>query len=138
MATVVDWILDGLIRLAAAFLQVLPIEAALAIGRLFGFLVFFLSKRRQVAYVNLKAAFGTRYQARERKQIVRNNFCHLGQNVVEVLCSPNVGRSWYMDRYIKLNHLDHYEEAIRGEQGVILLTPHFGNWELLQIIPSLL
>lgn len=124
------------VRCLSFFLQALPLEWALRLGRFFGIVAFHTSSRRKLAYVNLKAAFGTDYDARERNAIIRRHFQHLAQNVVEMLRFPKMNQR-YFDRFITAHHRERYEEARRQNQGLVLLTPHFGNWELTQILAAL-
>lgn len=35
---------------------------------------------------------------------------------------------------IEVNHIEHLEKALEKEQGVIVFTAHFGNWELVPYI----
>ena len=132
----VDWIALGFVRLLSLFLQLLPIEAALSLGRGVGVFLAWTNHRRRLAYVNLKAAFGNRFNAEERKQIVRKLYAHLAQNVVEILCFPKLDHR-YFERWISVNGRERYERVIRQNQGTVLITPHFGNWELSQVLSAL-
>ncbi len=124
------------VRCLSFFLQALPLEWALGLGRFFGTVAFHTSGRRKLAYVNLKAAFETSCDARERNAIVRRHFQHLAQNVVEMLRFPKMDQR-YFDRFITAHHRERYEAARRQNRGLVLLTPHFGNWELTQILAAL-
>lgn len=124
------------VRSLSFFLQSIPLQWALALGRFFGSAAFYTSARSGLAYVNLKAALGARYSAKERKEIVHKHFRHLAQNVVEILRFPKMNRD-YFSRFITAHHRERYDEARRQGRGLVLLTPHFGNWELTQILASL-
>ena len=131
-----DWIAVGLVRGLSAFLQALPLETALAFGRIVGAVFSWIHDRRRVAYVNLKAAFGNRYSAKERKKIVKRHFLHLAQTGVEVLRFPKMDQE-YFERYITVHHHERYEDIVQRNQGTVLITPHFGNWELTQILSAI-
>lgn len=137
MAILVDVILTWLMRGLAVVCRRIPLEMTLTLGRFFGRVVSYFHRRRKVAYVNLKAAFGTRYSAQERNVIVRNVFSNLAQNAVETFRFPQLDQS-YQDRYVAVAHPEWCKEATRRYRGTIFLTPHFGNWELSQIISGLL
>ncbi len=132
----VEWLAAVSLRLLSAILQALPVETALGLGRIVGFVLSRANSRRRVAYVNLKAAFGNRYRADERKKIVQKHFIHLAQNIVEMLRFPKMRQS-YLDRYVTVDHRERYEHIARKNEGTVLITPHFGNWELSQILSSL-
>jgi len=136
MVIIVDWIATVIVRGLSFTLQLLPLEASLALGRAVGLVTACLNKRRRVAYANLKAAFGDRYSGRERKRLVRKLYCHLAQNMVETMRFPKMDQD-YFDRHIVVEHRERYEQAIQSGRGVIFLTPHFGNWELSQMLSSL-
>jgi KDO2-lipid IV(A) lauroyltransferase len=121
----------------SVFLRTLPLEFALGLGRAVGSAVSRVHKRRKIAYANLKAAFGSRYTARERQDLVRKNFSHLAQNAVEVLRFPKANQA-YFDRYISVENRDRYDRLIRHNRGTMLITPHFGNWELSQILAGIM
>jgi Kdo2-lipid IVA lauroyltransferase/acyltransferase len=125
------------IKFASLIFRALPLHAALALGRVLGFVALPFVSRRKVAYANLRAVFGSRYSPKERKQIVRRNLIHLCENFVEMLRFQVIGKAYY-DRYISIPNLDRFQ-ALRGkEKGAFLVTPHFGNWEMTQIVSSIL
>lgn len=121
----------------SSLLAQLPENLALGVGRFFGLLCFYLSARRRYAYADLKAAFGTRFNEKERWAIVRNHYRHMGQTVIEIIRFPSMDLS-YVERKVRIYHRERFYEAIDQNKGVVLLTAHFGNWELLQIISGIL
>ena len=131
-----DQVLVWFLKVLSAFLQALPLEAALGLGRTVGTFLSYVNPRRKTAYVNLKAALGTRFNAQERKAIVRKHFCHLGQTAVEVLRFPKMGQD-YLEHYVQVEHRERYEQTVQKNQGTVLITPHFGNWELSQILSGI-
>lgn len=132
-----DGIACGLIKVFAAFLRVLPFKTALALGRFLGRLVFYLSPRRKVAYSDLKAAFGGKYSERERWRIVRKHYRNHGQMFVEILLLPRLDRN-KIDERVDVPRLQHFLDIVAENRGVVLITGHFGNWELLQTVSGIL
>jgi len=125
------------VRALVAFCSRLPLDKALALGVFTSRFAFHFSKRRRVAYADLKAAFGSRYSPAQRWRIIREHYAHIGQTVIEMMRFPNLSRQFIED-YISIHHVERFYEAIAEKKGVILLTAHFGNWELLQIISGVL
>ena len=125
-----------LVRQLSHFLQILPHEAALWLGRFVGFILSKVHHRRRIGYANLKAAFGPQYSVSGRKKILQEHFLNLAQIVVEVLRFPKLNPS-FLDRYVTVINRKGYEEIVRSPRGTILITPHFGNWELTQILSAL-
>jgi KDO2-lipid IV(A) lauroyltransferase len=110
----------------------IPLAAGLAIGDALGRCVFYVSKKRRVAYRNLKAALGSQLTPKERWKTVRDHFGFMGQTVVEVMCFKQMRRKHH-DLNVKIHGLERYESLLRSGHGGVLITAHFGNWELLQL-----
>lgn len=123
----------GFIAVLRRLVEVIPISWVLWLGRFFGVVAYHASGRRGTAYVNLKAAFGNRFTARERNKIVLRSFSYFGQNMAEFLRCRKVNAD-YVKRYVPFIHEDRYFESFEGKHGAIFLTAHLGNWELLQIV----
>ena len=133
---VLDSFVVFLVRQLSRFLQRLPHESALALGRFIGLVLSKTYYRRRLAYANLKAAFGSKYSPAERKKIVEEHFINLAQISVEVLRFPKLTPD-FLNQYISVINREGYEEIARSSTGTILMTPHFGNWELTQILSAL-
>jgi KDO2-lipid IV(A) lauroyltransferase len=113
-------------------LEHIPSAVGLRIGDLLGRGAFYVSNKRRAAYINLKAALGEALSPDARWKAVRGHFGFMGQSVVEVLTFKRLKRE-YHDRDIKVHGLERYEALLRSGHGGVLLTAHFGNWELLQV-----
>lgn len=110
----------------------IPFAVGLKIGDILGRMVFYVSKKRHVAYINLKAALGDQLTPSERWKAVRDHFGFMGQTVVEVMSFKQMRRKHH-DLNVKIHHIERYEELLRSGHGGVLITAHFGNWELLQV-----
>jgi Kdo2-lipid IVA lauroyltransferase/acyltransferase len=136
MHSFVDWIGYWALKVLACAFNRLPLLCALHIGKLFGYASYYCHKRGRVAYVNLKAAFGDRYTPQQLKKIARTSFANLSQNLVEMLRFPALDKS-YLDTYVKIDGLEKITAALHKGKGLIFLTAHFGNWELLGVASTL-
>ena len=112
------------------FLGMIPLEAALFLGRLIGRFAAFFSGRRKVAYADLKAAFGNRFTEKERHRVVCRHYLHLGQMFVELL---RIGALDQKAIEEKVHVLESERSLELLHDGVLYLTAHFGNWEYLQL-----
>jgi len=110
----------------------IPLAAGLWIGDLLGRGAFYVSKKRRVAYINLKTALGSQLTPGERWRAVRDHFGFLGQTAIEVMSFKRMERKHH-DLNIKVHNPDRYEELLHSGHGGVLITAHFGNWELLQV-----
>ena len=89
-----------------------------------------MPKWRQIARANLQRAFGAELVDAEIEQLLKRNFDHYGRTLIEFL----VMRRWRgaeLERRVALEGREWAEAALARGQGVILVTAHYGNWELL-------
>ncbi len=131
-----DRIAYGGARLLAGMIRLIPLPAALAFARVLARAAYFFDRRQKIAYVNLKAAFPNK-TGREIKFILRNYYKHFAQVLFEVFYFSKFDRR-YFDRYIRVENFSRYEKAVKDKSGAMLVTAHFGNWELLQICSGIL
>lgn len=122
------------LQVLSSILRSLPLQTALAFGRFLGRVIFCFSNRRKVAYADLKAAFPGKYSEKERWKIVRENFEHFGQMFVEVLRFPSLTPP-VIEKTVTVNYLGGFFDVFKENKGGIFLTAHFGNWEMMQVLP---
>ncbi len=114
--------------------NVLPRNAALGVGRFLGNLWYFLdARRRHVAKRNLLAAYSAERTYAEICRLARNSFRHIGMAFIDSLCIGKHLGSRHSD-LISVEGIEHAEAAFRNGKGLLLATPHFGNWELLALL----
>ena len=119
-------------RLLIFLFEHIPFAVGLRIGDFLGHCVFYVSKKRRVAYINLKATLGSQLTPGERRKAIRGHFGFMGQNVVEVMSFKQM-KCKHHDLNVKIHGLERYEALLRSGHGGVLITAHFGNWELLQV-----
>lgn len=109
----------------------LPEPLAFALGRLLGRLWYAVDARhRKIALENLARAFGSRTTAAEREAIARNHFIHLGYTFVET-CRLRGLSAAHLERVVRVEGLEHLQRARERGRGVVVVTAHFGSWEVL-------
>ena len=94
--------------------------------------LFFLFSRREraIALGNLSVAFGAEKNPREILNICRCCFRNLSKGFMEALKIPRL-TSENRARLITFDGRQNIDDALKMGKGVIILTAHFGNWELL-------
>ncbi len=111
-----------------AFLNILPQELSLKIGRFLGLLFYKIDKKhRKHTLNNLKIAFPTKTE-NVLTDIAIKFYKNLGMVFVEIF-RLNKYKESNIDDFVD-SDFDHIKN-IYGKQGILLLTAHFGNWELL-------
>ena len=68
--------------------------------------------------------------AAERRRIARDAYAHLGRTVIETALLPSLGPGRILDLVEDVVGIEAIEGARPGGGGVLLVTGHFGNWEL--------
>ena len=111
---------------------------ALFIGRRLGEISYFLiAKNRRKVYANLKIAFGKTKTPSEIRMIVRDFYYAFGQNIVELSRLPLIAKEGYQ-KYVDIEGREHVDAAMKGGKGVIFLSVHSGNWELSNLVGSMI
>ncbi len=125
------WLALGVFYPVGALLAYLPARAGLWVGRRIGDLGWtVLRSRRAVALDNLARAFGQEHTAAELAHLGRRSFEHLGMNLVEACVFFFRPPSVLLSR-VDFHGADRLRAAAAGGQGILVLTAHLGNWELL-------
>jgi KDO2-lipid IV(A) lauroyltransferase len=100
-----------------------------AIGR---FLWRFLPFRRDVIVENLRRVYGERVDEAEIERLAQMHYAHLATLVVEFLrfrWLPEARKA----AIVRVENLDRLREVHARGKGVLILTGHFGNWEVATI-----
>jgi KDO2-lipid IV(A) lauroyltransferase len=132
-------ILYWLVRGIAGASQQLPLPMAVGFGSGLGSAAYHLfGARRALALGNLKAALGDSYTHEEYEAILKKLFQHLGMTLMEAMQLPRMDEN-YLKRWIIIppGSRERLERSMSKGNGVILLTAHFGSWELGGVISAL-
>lgn len=120
-------------RCLAFIFYLLPIRISLNIGSFFGAVAFHVAARyRRIAMDNLTMVFGDKKSSEEIKRIGICVFRNLAKNAVELVNLPKINKE-NIGKFVKIENADTLEGAFRNGKGVIILTAHFGSWELLAL-----
>jgi KDO2-lipid IV(A) lauroyltransferase len=118
-------------RLAQWLALRLPFDAALALGGWLGRLAFAVMWReRRRTLEHLATAFGDEKSEAERREIARSVFENAGRCAAEIMLAPR----WTDEQLRERIHFADPEplmQAFRAGHGVVIMTGHIGNWELL-------
>ncbi len=134
--------MDYLLYLVALFvgwlISLLPLSAALKVGAALGRLLYLVDRRhRRITLANLKLALGNEKTAAELEQIARACYANLGRSVAEFCHMPSVNKE-NLPKRVSYEGLDNLTSAYKRGKGVIFITAHFGNWELMAYAQSLI
>lgn len=109
-----------------------PRPIAIMLGSWLGTLAWqILRKRRRLAVENLRRAF-PEFDRKQIRGLARANFIHVGISAVDMLRSDMFQPgSKDLERYFDLEGLEHMQKAHDLGRGVIMLSAHFGSWEVI-------
>lgn len=137
MLKFIDYICAILLRIFNLVFHLIPIRFALWLGRRCGILVYILNtSRRVVGYANLRAAFCKEKTPQELKKLIKKVYKSLTQVFFEVLSLTKVNAG-YVDKHIDIVNPQNMLKIAGHPHGIILLTAHFGNWELSGIVSAI-
>lgn len=125
----------AILRGVAWLFAALPPKACMAVGRFFGFLFGRVIRyHRRDAFEALERSL-PQTSKEERRGIVNRMYRNLGTNVVESLRLAG-GKSDQVDEHLTVSGVEHVQEALKQEKGGLVLTAHFGNWDLLSVLTT--
>lgn len=128
-----QFLLYAISKIACAFSS----AAAHRIGYILGLASYFIFKRRRnLAESNLHQALGEKLTTAQEKEIVKGVFAHLGITLIEFLRMATLNRDNLNDFFTFIG-LEHLQKAYAAQKGILALTAHIGNWELLAAAISL-
>ncbi len=122
------WFIRGL----AAGLRLVPRSWALAFGRVLAMTLYMLFPLRQAeARRNIARAFPELSPSR-RRAILRGTYRHFCQVLIDFIRMPG----YSVERLPQIVDLDesHIRAARESRQGLVLVTGHLGNWEIVNLV----
>jgi KDO2-lipid IV(A) lauroyltransferase len=99
------------------------------------FVYHVLRTRRRVVLENLGATLGLALDRPGVERIARDVYRHLGRTLFEYGRFGDL-RGPHLPDWLEVRGFEHLEAAYRRGRGVVVVTGHFGNWELLGAIIS--
>ena len=132
-----NWFLYRLISSIISLLNFLPRNVAITVGGIWGQLAFLVirdARRRTLS--NLSMAFGEKTNEKELTRLACKVFQNLGKNVADAVRLKKM--TWEdVEKITEIEGLEHLDKAYQTGKGVIALSGHIGNFELLGAYLSL-
>jgi KDO2-lipid IV(A) lauroyltransferase len=109
----------------------LPAGISVRLGSLLGGLAFdWIGFRRSVSLSNLERHLPGVTSEGERRRVGRQSYMSFGMGMAEFARLPLVDAE-YVAGNITTEGLEHLDLALRRGKGAVLVTGHFGSWELM-------
>ena len=127
-----DWCVYVAARLVAVAMHAFPVNLNLQTARLLGSGMYLIDKRhRDRALANLRRSFPEMTE-KQRQRLARRSMQQMVMLFVEVLFTTRLIRLDTWRQYVEMeNFREVLDLLIRRDRGLVLLTGHYGNWEIL-------
>ncbi len=119
------------IKFVIFIFNVLPRSIGLFLGSILAYLMYLIFKKEKIkSDKNLQIAFGDTLSETERQAIIKQMFFNIVSNFIDIIRMPRKYKS-QLRPLIDVEGLEHFEKVYRRGKGVISVTGHIGNFELL-------
>ena len=119
------------IRFIIFIFNLLPRNLCLFLGSILAYLSYRLFEKERIkSDKHLQIAFGDKLSAGERDIIIRKMFFNIFWNFIDVVRMPKYYKS-QIRPLIDVEGMEHFEKVYNRGKGVIGVTGHIGNFELL-------
>jgi len=133
------WLVEaGLLIILSIPFIVLPLGFSMKVGELLGLLLFYAwGNRRKIAIENMRNSQLSRaiVVSEPVEKIIRDSFKNFGRSLIEVI-KIYYGSGKKIIDSVNFEGVEHFNHAQSKGKGILLLTGHCGNWELLAIMAS--
>jgi KDO2-lipid IV(A) lauroyltransferase len=114
---------------AGAVFRAMPSKWVYEISRALGFIAFHGFRiRRDVTMDNLRNALGRELSERELEKIACRAYGQIGITFIEMLLAPKL--KGHMLEMVDMSDAFSAHDALKQGRGLIMVTGHFGSWEL--------
>lgn len=108
----------------------LPRPLALSVGAAIASGIYLLDwKRRRVGLRNLRLAFPEKTEA-ERRDILWRAYRNIGRSAAESVHLLDLDAA-SVRQYVHIDDPERWQQAVNRPGGAVIVTAHFGSWELL-------
>jgi len=115
------------VRIVRLLSRIVPYRPGVRVGGCLGLLAYYLLKReRNRALAHLKSVYKHKDDAWIRR-IARRTFIHLGKSLLEVMLM----NSRRLADTVHFEGFENLRKAVEQGRGVVYVTGHIGNWELM-------
>lgn len=113
----------GFVRL----MQVLPYGLAMRLARCLGFLAYdLIGYRKRVAIENLRLALGENGSP----SMARLGYANFAMTLADLAKLPILDQA-FIAKHVKISGIEYLDWALQAKKGAVLVTGHFGSWELM-------
>ncbi|NOX16276.1 MAG: lipid A biosynthesis acyltransferase [Epsilonproteobacteria bacterium] len=89
-------------------------------------------KHKKIARINLDLAYGNSMDEQEKRRITKKCYKNLLYNMRDFVQNQGASKEKLLDK-VTIHNEHFYTDIKQKGKGVIFLTAHYGNWELLPL-----
>ena len=120
------------LRTFVFIIQLLPLNISMLLGKSFAYVSYLIDrKHRKVADKNLRNAYGERLSDVQRRKIIRSNYLHLASVGVDFIKFSQIINRNNWQNHFEVEGLEFVKKAHKEGKGIMFVTGHLGNWEVL-------
>lgn len=125
-----DWLVYLLFLILEKLIPLFPLRFSQFTAKLWGYFFYYVIPiRKKVAYKNLKLAFPEKNN-REIKRIIKGCYVNVLIVIMEFIYFPKLTIA-KIQQLIQATNADLINKKLSEGKGLILISAHFGNWELM-------
>lgn len=111
--------------------QIIPGRLADALAWCLGKMTYYiLTSRRRIAEENLRRAFPGEISEERIAEIVKIVFINIARTTITFTRQPVLKRKNFLKSVISSKGTEYIEKALNEGRGAMMVTGHYGNWEL--------
>jgi len=115
------------VRMVRLFSRIVPYRPGVRVGGCLGLFAYYVLKReRNRALAHLRSVYKHKDEVWIRR-IARRTFIHLGKSLLEVMLM----NSRRLADTVHFEGFENLRKAVEQGRGVVYVTGHIGNWELM-------
>ena len=112
-------------------IRILPLQIHRPIANLIGFALYrFVPRNRKLVVKHLELAYGDRLSPAQIQNIALRCNQHMVMNIFEFIRFPAMNSKKILSK-VTFEGEENIADALEQNRGVIVLSAHFGNWEML-------
>ena len=126
-----DWLLYAAVRVLVVFLYLFDVETNLRFACFLGRCLWrYYHRGRQRALDNLRASYPDKSEE-WIEQTGRRSFEQLVMLMIDILFTPRLVKQYNLGDYADLKNVMPVLERMRERKGMLLVTGHYGNFEIV-------
>ena len=120
------------LKTLVAVIRLIPLHIGVLVLKSLAYLFYlFDKKQRKIAYENLRNAYGDELSDIQIRKIIRSNYLHFVLVWFDFVKFPRIVNTSNWQNYFQVEGLEFGRKALKEGKGIIFVTGHVGNWEVL-------